>query len=85
MVVAFVRSLSTVLLSELDPIAFDLVHGADMNAVGTHDFHVFPDRVGVDHVSLQYADAIRSDVGSMPFRGPIIVGEPSLVLFVLPD
>ena len=34
------RALAAVLLRELDAPAFDLVDGADMNAVSADDFHV---------------------------------------------
>jgi hypothetical protein len=41
---------STVGPGHLDSIAFDLVDGADVDAVGTDDFHLFPDLAEVGHV-----------------------------------
>src|SRR6202041_3907301 len=43
MVMALVRALTAVLLGQLDPVALDLVDGADVNAVGTDNFHVLFD------------------------------------------
>jgi hypothetical protein len=40
---ALVRAFAAVLFSKLDTTAFDLVDGADMNAVGADDFHVLFD------------------------------------------
>src|SRR3984957_1606719 len=42
-VMPLVRTFSTVLLGQLDPVAFDLIDGADVNAVGADDFHVLLD------------------------------------------
>ena len=42
-VMALVRSFSAVLFGQLDPVALDLVDGADVNAVGADDFHVLLD------------------------------------------
>ena len=43
MMVAFVASLTGILLRQLDPVAFDAVDSADMDAVGADDFCMFLD------------------------------------------
>src|SRR3954471_15196827 len=49
MVVAFVRALAAVGLGELDPVALDMVDGADMDSVGADHLHMLPDVVACRH------------------------------------
>jgi hypothetical protein len=51
---ALVRSLSAVLLGQLDPIALNLVDRADVNAVGADNLHVLFD---VSHCPLPWSTA----------------------------
>jgi len=46
-----VAALSAVLLRQFDSAAFELVHGADVDAVGADYFHIFLD---VGHVRIPY-------------------------------
>ena len=48
-VMPFVRTFAAVFFRELDAAAFDAVDCADMNAVGTDNFHMFLDLAGVGH------------------------------------
>jgi hypothetical protein len=47
--VTLVATFTAVLLSQLDAVPFDLVHGADVNAVGADNFHVLFD---VGHLNV---------------------------------
>ena len=37
------------LLGQLDPLAVDMVHRTDVDAVGADHFHVFPDLAAIGH------------------------------------
>lgn len=52
-----VAALAAVLLRQLDPAAFDLVHGADVDTVGADYFHMFLD---VGHVRIPYEPSQRT-------------------------
>jgi len=55
-----------ILLGQLDAVALDLVDGADMDAVGADDFHMFLDLAGVGHGIapwLMVPDAKRTPAG----------------------
>ena len=41
MVMALVRTFSTILFGQLDAAAFDLINRADVHAVSADDFHMF--------------------------------------------
>jgi len=43
MVVSFVGAFAAVLPSQLDPVALDLIYGADVDAIGADYFHVLFD------------------------------------------
>ena len=59
---ALVGALAAVGLGQLDPLALDLVDGADMDAVGADDFHMLANFAGVGH-------------GGSPLRLPTITND----------
>lgn len=51
---AFVPTHAAVGLGQLDPVALDLVDGAEMNAVGADHFHMFANLAGLGHGEFSF-------------------------------
>ena len=73
-VMAFVAAFATVLLGQLNAVAFNFINGADVDAIGADDFHMLSDvghrklLLGCSRFrSLSYSAIIRSAYGIRGF------------------